>query len=126
QRREKGPRTLASESETRGVTAIRSANGACRMLMSALGHKRTFCDVSAMSALPPKADMCSAARDVQRSIYVRVRRVRPDRNQERGHAFLAARWTIALACERVSSAVVELAYALAVKALLLHFQDNAE
>ena len=25
--------------------------------MSALGHKRTFCDVGAMSALPPKADM---------------------------------------------------------------------
>src|SRR5262245_4174284 len=27
---------------------------------SALGHKRTFRQVSAMSALPPKADMCSA------------------------------------------------------------------
>ena len=25
--------------------------------MSALGHKRTFCDVPAMSALPPKADI---------------------------------------------------------------------
>jgi hypothetical protein len=29
--------------------------------MSALDHKRTFCDARAMSALPPKADMCSAA-----------------------------------------------------------------
>ena len=25
--------------------------------MSALGHKRTFCDAEAMSALPPKADI---------------------------------------------------------------------
>ena len=28
--------------------------------MSALGQKRTFCDAAVMSALPPKADMCSA------------------------------------------------------------------
>ena len=27
--------------------------------------KRTFCDVEATSALPPKADMCSATRDVR-------------------------------------------------------------
>jgi len=33
--------------------------------MSALGHKRTFCDVGAMSALPPIADMCGAKRDVR-------------------------------------------------------------
>ena len=33
--------------------------------MSALGHKRTFCDVHGMSALPPKADMCGAAKDVR-------------------------------------------------------------
>jgi hypothetical protein len=33
--------------------------------MSALGHKRTFCDAGAMSALPPKADIRSAARDVR-------------------------------------------------------------
>ena len=47
--------------------------------MSAVGHKRTFCDATAMSALgqkqtsalqkgmsalPPKADMCSTTRDV--------------------------------------------------------------
>jgi hypothetical protein len=32
--------------------------------MSALGHKQTFCDPKAMSALPPKADMCGAIRDV--------------------------------------------------------------
>ena len=32
--------------------------------MSALGHKRTFRGVNAMSALPPKADMCSATKDV--------------------------------------------------------------
>jgi hypothetical protein len=28
--------------------------------MSAMGHKRTFCDAIGMSALPPKADMCGA------------------------------------------------------------------
>jgi hypothetical protein len=28
--------------------------------MSALGHKQTFCDAGAMSALPPKADIFSA------------------------------------------------------------------
>jgi CheY-like chemotaxis protein len=33
--------------------------------MSALGHKRTFRSAIAMSALPPKADMCGAARDVR-------------------------------------------------------------
>jgi hypothetical protein len=33
--------------------------------MSALGHKRTFCDVEAMSALPPKAGICVATRDVR-------------------------------------------------------------
>ena len=32
--------------------------------MSALGHKRTFAVQKAMSALPPKADMCSATRYV--------------------------------------------------------------
>src|SRR4029077_13668366 len=34
-------------------------------VMSALGHKRTFCDAGAMSALPPKADICSAIGDVR-------------------------------------------------------------
>ena len=33
--------------------------------MSALGHKRTFCDAGAMSALPPKADMCGAQAHVR-------------------------------------------------------------
>ena len=33
--------------------------------MSALGHKRTFAVRNAMSALPPKADMCAASRDVR-------------------------------------------------------------
>ena len=32
--------------------------------MSALGHKRTFCDTEVMSALGPKADMPSADRNV--------------------------------------------------------------
>jgi hypothetical protein len=33
--------------------------------MSALGHKRAFCDAEAMSALPPKADMCGALAHVR-------------------------------------------------------------
>jgi hypothetical protein len=32
--------------------------------MSALGHKQTFAPQKAMSALPPKADICSATRYV--------------------------------------------------------------
>ena len=33
--------------------------------MSALGQKQTFAPQKAMSALPPKADMCSATRHVR-------------------------------------------------------------
>jgi hypothetical protein len=33
--------------------------------MSTLGHKQTFAPQKAMSALPPKADMCSAIGDVR-------------------------------------------------------------
>ena len=33
--------------------------------MSALGHKQTFARQKVMSALPPKADMCGATRDVR-------------------------------------------------------------
>jgi hypothetical protein len=33
--------------------------------MSALGQKRTFAAQTGMSALPPKADMCSATRHVR-------------------------------------------------------------
>ena len=33
--------------------------------MSALGHKRTYAVQKGMSALPPKADMCGATRDVR-------------------------------------------------------------
>src|SRR5262249_37652725 len=36
-----------------------------RQWMSALGHKRTCAVQKGMSALPPKADMCGAARDVR-------------------------------------------------------------
>src|SRR5262249_45675321 len=34
-------------------------------VMSALGQKRTFAPQKGMSALPPRADMCGAARDVR-------------------------------------------------------------
>src|SRR5262249_51407874 len=33
--------------------------------MSALGHKRIFCHVETLSALPPRADMCGATRGVR-------------------------------------------------------------
>ena len=33
--------------------------------MSALGHKRTFHDATAMSALPPKADISTALKNVR-------------------------------------------------------------
>jgi hypothetical protein len=33
--------------------------------MSALGQKQTFAPQKVMSALPPKADMCGATRDVR-------------------------------------------------------------
>ena len=33
--------------------------------MSALGQKRTYAVQNVMSALPPKADMCTATRDVR-------------------------------------------------------------
>jgi hypothetical protein len=36
-----------------------------RQPMSALGHKQTFRSEIAMSALPPKADMCDAISDVR-------------------------------------------------------------
>jgi len=38
-------------------------------LASALGHKRTFCDAAAMSALPPKADI---PRDEQHVCFVPI------------------------------------------------------
>ena len=49
--------------------------------MSALGHKRTFAVQNAMSALPPKADMCGATRYVRFvpiadiSLFMRLRRL---------------------------------------------------
>ena len=33
--------------------------------MSALGHKQTYAVQNVMSALPPKADMCGATKDVR-------------------------------------------------------------
>jgi hypothetical protein len=53
--------------------------------MSALGQKRTFAVQKVMSALPPKADMCSATRHVRFTpkadklccgIFVRYERLR--------------------------------------------------
>ena len=43
--------------------------------MSALGHKRTFCAAEAMSALPPKADMCGALANVR---FVPIADIRHD------------------------------------------------
>ena len=41
--------------------------------MSALGHKQTFAMQNGMSALPPKADMCSALAHVR---YVPIADIR--------------------------------------------------
>jgi hypothetical protein len=43
------------------------------MGMSALGQKQTFAVQNGMSALPPKADMCGAKRDVR---YVPIADIR--------------------------------------------------
>ena len=44
---------------------IRLARSATLARMSALGQKQTFAAQNGMSALPPKADMCSATRYVR-------------------------------------------------------------
>jgi hypothetical protein len=44
--------------------------------MFALGHKRTYAVQKSMSALPPKADMCSAQADVR---YVPIADIRISR-----------------------------------------------
>ena len=48
-----------------------------RSLMSALGHKRTFAPQKVMSALPPKANMCSALADVR---FVPIADIAPNRH----------------------------------------------
>src|SRR5262249_54642016 len=50
------------------ATAIfdsRGSNCSRTRLVSALGQKQTFAPQKVMSALPPKADMCSAPSDVR-------------------------------------------------------------
>ena len=49
------------------VPQLGSSINKCSLLrgMSALGQKQTFAVQYAMSALPPKADMCSATRHVR-------------------------------------------------------------
>ena len=37
----------------------------CALMMSALSHKQTCAVQNVMSALPPKADICSAQADVR-------------------------------------------------------------
>jgi hypothetical protein len=54
-----------------------------RSRMSALGHKRTFCDAIAMSALPPKADMCSALADVRLVPKADIAVIQSPRRQDR-------------------------------------------
>ena len=48
-----------------GQADVPAAGDGFSIGMSALGHKRTFSDAEAMSALPPKVDMCSALADVR-------------------------------------------------------------
>jgi hypothetical protein len=45
--------------------------------MSALGQKQTFAAQNVMSALTPKADMCSATRDVRFVRIADIRRFKP-------------------------------------------------
>src|SRR4029453_6279749 len=60
-----GPRVtqMWSSAKRYQVREIKSQNS--RGSMSALGHKRTFALQWVMSALPPKGDMCGAAKDVR-------------------------------------------------------------
>src|SRR5262245_58717226 len=49
------------------IAALRRAETVCssgQRITSALGHKQTFAAQNAMSALPPKADICGATIDV--------------------------------------------------------------
>ena len=46
-------------------SALTWINGPHRRPMSALGQKRTSCDVRSMSALPPKADIAKHCSDVR-------------------------------------------------------------
>jgi hypothetical protein len=48
--------------------------------MSALGQKQTLSNISAMSALPPKADIVRQDRDVR---FVPLAEVRPSRSEPR-------------------------------------------
>ena len=51
--------------------------------MSALGHKRTFAVQNGMSALPPKADMCSATRDVRFVPIADIREITLQKQKDR-------------------------------------------
>jgi hypothetical protein len=51
-------------------------------------HKRTFCDAEAMSALPPKADMRGATRDVRFVPIADISRITRSRRR-RGRATMA-------------------------------------
>ena len=68
--------------------------------MSALGQKRTFAAHKPMSALPPKADMCGAKRDVHlvpiadmaRPSPRTERRPQPDRLRAVSPACVLCQW----------------------------------
>jgi len=63
--------------------------------VSALGQKQTFAPQKAMSALPPKADMCGATRDVRFGSLADICsakghvRFTPNSDRESGHALMA-------------------------------------
>src|SRR5262249_29053731 len=61
-------------------------------MMSALGHKRTFCSAIAMSPLPPKAEICGAKRNVRYGPEVDIR----DDYERSGGNAAAARGKITL------------------------------
>jgi hypothetical protein len=65
--------------------------------MSALGHKRTFAVQNGMSALPPKADMCGATRDVR---FVPIADIPAGATQRLSCPGSCARWRAFTPCSK--------------------------
>src|SRR5689334_8664096 len=74
-----------------GSCSWRRRNQHCGGPMSALGHKRTFATQNSMSALPPRADMCGATKDVRYGPEADIRN-----DQERSGNSAVARGRITL------------------------------
>jgi hypothetical protein len=62
---ERGKRDLKGLTEPIDLFAAAAGSPSPNFLMSAWGQKQTFAMQTGLSALPPKADMCGATRDVR-------------------------------------------------------------